>query len=112
MGTTNMSSDVLSLLNDIYNKKESASEVEGLFRNLKVTSGWNNSHRRLETREYPNDETYASNGHGKLINEVIVPDELIDRLIECARDYYKEKLELFQSITVTGETIEDGFQIT
>lgn len=107
MGTTNMSSDVLSLLNDIYNKKESASEVEGLFRNLKVNPSCNRAYRRLETREYPNDETYASKEHGKLINEVVVPDELIDRLIECARDYYKEKLELFQSITVKGEIIAD-----
>ena len=107
MGTTNMSSDVLERLNDIYNKKESASEVEGLLRNLKVNPSGNRAYRRLETREYPNDITDPFKGQGKLINEAIVTDELIDRLIECARDYYKEKLELFQSITVTGEIIVD-----
>jgi hypothetical protein len=105
MGTTNMSSDVLSLLNDIYNEKESASEVEGLLRNLKVNPSCSRAYRKLETREYPKDEIHTSKEHGRVINEAIVPDELIDRLVECARDYYKEKLELFQSISVSGEII-------
>lgn len=105
MGTTNMSSDVLELLNDIYRKKESASEVEGLLSNLKVAPSWNNGHRRLEVREYAKDATSPYAEHGRVINEAIVPDELIDRLVECARDYYKEKLEVFQSISVSGEII-------
>ena len=38
-----MTSDVLELLNDIYSKKESASEVGELLSDLKVASGWNSS---------------------------------------------------------------------
>jgi hypothetical protein len=100
MATTKMNSDILSLINSIYDKKEAASEVSGLLENLKVNHGWDNTVvRKLATVEYDGKD------NRKIINACEVPEELRKRLIQCADDYYAEMLRMFEEISVTSECI-------
>lgn len=100
MATTKMNSDILSLINSIYDKKEAASEISSLLSNLKVNHGWDNSVvRKLATVEYDNKD------NRKIINSCEVPEELQRRLIECVDNYYDEMLHMFEEISVTSECI-------
>ena len=77
--------DILSKLNEIYDNRENAANIEGVFENYKEG-------RTILLVKAKKDEQFCMNDYEVVINSANkIPSELLERLSKTVRDYMNEQ---------------------
>lgn len=81
----NLNTDILQRLNEIYQNREDAYNLEGVFENYKEG-------RAILLVKAKKDEQFCMNDYEVVINSANkIPSELLERLSKTVRDYMNEQ---------------------